>query len=130
LSESGKKQSLEKKIRAENQIQEQEKQFIFQKYMSFLERKGVNSDGTKANYLQALYHLTKETRKNINELTELDQQELEDLNNDIVDKIQANKFKKSEGSLTKRRKKHFWTTWRRIMEVQNIEIKARESAKH
>jgi len=123
LSDKGKKQSLEKKIRDETQIQEQEKNFIFQKYMSFLERKGVNSNGTKANYLQALYHLTKETGENINELTELDQQELEDLNNDIVDKIQANKFKKREGGLTKRRKKHFWTTWRRIMETQNIDVR-------
>ena len=123
LSDSGKKQSLEKKIKDETQIQEQEKNFIFQEYMPFLERKGVNSDGTKANYLQSLYHLTKESGENINELAELSEQRLEDLNNDIVDQIQANKFKKQSGGLTKRRKKHFWTTWRRIMEVQNIDVR-------
>ena len=123
MSDSGKKQSLEKKIRDETQIQEQEKNFIFQEYMPFLERKGVNSDGTKANYLQALYHLLKQTETDVTQLNDLEENQLEKLNNDIVDQIQANKFKKQSGGLTKRRKKHFWTTWRRIMEVQNIDVR-------
>lgn len=123
MSSKSKKQSLEKKIKSEDEISEEEQEFIFQEYMPFLERKGVSSDGTKANYLQSLYHLTKETRQKINELTDLNEKEIEELNEDIVDRIQANKFKEKSGGLTVRRKKHFWTTWRRIMEVQNIDVR-------
>jgi len=123
LSDTGKKQSLKKKIRDENQILQQEKNFIFQEYMPFLERKGVNSDGTKANYLQSLYHLLKQTETDVTQLNELEKTRLQDLNNDIVDKIQANEYKENSGGLTKRRKKHFWTTWRRIMETQNIDVR-------
>jgi len=123
MGEKGKKQSLEKKIISEKEISQEEQEFIFQEYMPFLERKGVNSDGTKANYLQSLYHLTKETKEKINELEDLDEEALEDLNNDIVDRIQANEFKEQSGGLAVRRKKHFWTTWRRVLEVQNIDVR-------
>src|SRR6056297_1399431 len=115
MSES-KKQALIQQIEDSEKLEEREKDWIFDKYMPALRRQGVKASGTQANYLQAIRKLLEKNDTSILEVQDLEEKELKELNESVADRIQ--------GSTTKRRKNHLWTTWKRALQVQGLSTQA------
>jgi len=113
--------SYDKLSRLINQCRNIDKEFglwLEQDFLPFLKRKGAESRGSQANYVQAARKLYKHHSEQFNSVSQLTEEELFQLNQEIADKIKKSVYRETEGDNNKRRKRHQWTTWKRILEVK------------
>lgn len=117
----GKKEALLQQITETTEQTENLDQWIKTKFLPYLKTVGAQKNGTQANYLQSLQKiLVEHPDLNITELHQLPKEELENQTQTIAQNIQASKYRKTPGENGKRRKLQQWTTWKRILETQNI----------
>ena len=108
---------IQKKIRSqENQLPTH---WMLQDYLNHLKRTGAEARGTQANYLKSLRKiLITKNQINLQEVKEISEEELQNLNREIGDDIQNSKYRQSKGEDGKRRKREYWTAWKKLLEVQ------------
>lgn len=112
---------ITKKIRSEDD--ELPSQWMLTAYHNHLKRTGASARGTQANYLKSLRKILLKEDIQPEQLKELDEQELKDLNREIIDNIQSSKYRMTEGSDGQRRKRGYWSAWKKMLETQDWSTK-------
>jgi site-specific recombinase XerC len=116
--------------RIQNKIQRQEDKlptdWILQDYHSHLKRTGAEARGTQANYLKALRKILVKEDIDLGKLQNYTEEELQELNREIADRIQNSEYRSTEGSDGKRRKREYWSAWKKLLETQGISTKKTE----
>lgn len=105
------------KIQESDDLTEQDKEFITDKYLNEVQRSGADSKNTQEIYLRRLAKILRTEQKNIQEIQELDKEQLKKLNNEIVDNIQDSKYKTKKGEHSVRTKRGFWGAWKRMLQT-------------
>lgn len=109
---------IEKRIRTNEDLSSQ---WILTEYHNHLKRTGAEARGTQANYLKSLRKILLHHKDIIpDKLTNLTENELTDLNRQVADNIQNSLYRSSEGVDGKRRKREYWTAWKKLLETAGI----------
>jgi len=117
---SRKLKNKKKAIRENSQISDSEQDFLLNKFLKDSRRKaGIEHEGTLYSYLRYAELIAEELET---DLTDLEAgEELKELTDKIIDNIQDSVYKRTEGDLVKRNKNKAWTTWKRILEYQEVD---------
>jgi len=113
--------------RIKNKIRSEEDElpstWMLTSYHNHLKRTGASARGTQANYLKSLRKIMKKEDITPEQLKELSEEDLKDLNRRIIDNIQSSKYRITEGKSTKRRKRQYWSAWKKMLETQDWNTK-------
>lgn len=107
------------KIRKEKQYLPS--QWMLTDYHNHLKRTGANKRGTQANYLKALRKILLETNYSPSQVQKMDEQTIKQTNRDMLDQIQNSEFRRSNGEDGKRRKRQYWTAWKKLLQIQGFQ---------
>jgi integrase len=115
MAQNKKTSYIEKTL--ENQLNEQQLEFLHSKYLPYLNRKGLKQS-SQNNYLQSLRKILTQTNFSINELN---QDNYIQKSREVAGLIQDSHFRLREtGGNSKRRKNHQWNTWKQIIQLQGF----------
>jgi len=110
---------LEKRIeRIENsELSENTVEFLTDEFLNHVKRSGADSQNTQEIYLRRLTKMLRTENLSIQKLQNLEEDELENLNQEIIDNVQDSEYKAGEGEYSKRTKRSYWGTWKKMLQT-------------
>ncbi|MFB6199588.1 MAG: tyrosine-type recombinase/integrase [Candidatus Nanohaloarchaea archaeon] len=115
-----------REIQNSSKLTEKEKEWATEDYLKYQERSGAESPSTQERYLRWIKRILEDSDFNVNQLQEMTDQELSDVNEEIVDKIQSSHYREEDGDLVKRNKRGYWTAWKRALETVGLSSQPHE----
>jgi integrase len=109
---------IKNNIQNNENISQNDKNFLVNRFLKNLQRiAGIESDSTLYSYLRYAELICE---KEDFEVTELTQTEIKARSEQIADGIQDSKYKRNDGDLVERNKNKAWTTWKRLLDYQDL----------
>jgi len=109
------------KIKENTDLSEETRDFLINDYLNEVQRSGADKESTQEMYLRRTGRMLVQEELEINKLQKLDEEELSELNNEIVDKVQDSEYKQRKGEHSVRTKRGFWGSWKRLLEALNYD---------
>ncbi len=99
-------------------ISQTDKNFLLNRFLRNLQRiAGIESEDTLCSYLRYAELICE--KENF-EVTTLEEDEVKSRSEQVADSVQDSLYKRNDGDLVKRNKNKAWTTWKRLLDYQDI----------
>jgi len=105
-------------IQENPEISQTDKNFLLNRFLRNLQRiAGIESEDTLCSYLRYAELICE--KENF-EITAVEEDEVKSRSEQVADSVQDSLYKRNDGDLVKRNKNKAWTTWKRLLDYQDI----------